>query len=309
MYDACPHFCCGTFVFLPHLAAIYHDLMSKGDGTGEGLVSAYYQTVGWPTFLPTAEQAVFAGKVHQLKQKEMREMLQLGLLPLRDGILQVMTEAQTAGASIIVIAGTASEPDDDVASCLLKQLPADLAAAVRVYSSPAHSRPDEGEAAGAAAGDAGAQGQLGRGSSAGSLEASMAAAATRVKQQGAQEFVQRMATALEGKQAGVQVGLDMSLLQAGGPKPAASAAWLAAVAATLGVPAASCVAVGSSSSLINAAAAAGIPAVAVPRKMAYAASYPAAAAKFESFGPGYATWQKLCGVWRQQQQQQQRRRQ
>jgi hypothetical protein len=43
----------------------------------------------------------------------------------------------------------------------------------------------------------------------------MAAATTRVKQQGAQEFVQRMATALEGKQAGVSVGLDMSLLQAG----------------------------------------------------------------------------------------------
>jgi hypothetical protein len=27
------------------------------------MVAAYYQTVGWPTFLPTAEQAMFAGKV------------------------------------------------------------------------------------------------------------------------------------------------------------------------------------------------------------------------------------------------------
>jgi hypothetical protein len=128
-----------------------------------------------------------------------------------------MTEAQAAGASIIIIAGTASEPGDDVAGCLLQQLPADLAAAVRVYSSPAHSRPDEEEsdaADAAAAGDAlGADGQGSSGET--SLEASMAAAATRVKQQGAQEFVQRMATALEGKQAGVQVGLDMSLLQAG----------------------------------------------------------------------------------------------
>ncbi|WIA15531.1 hypothetical protein OEZ85_002165 [Tetradesmus obliquus] len=230
--------------------AIYHDLMSKGDGTGEGLVAAYYATVGWPTFLPTAEQAMFAGKVHQLKQKEMRKMLQQGLLPLRDGILQVMTEAQAAGATIAIIACTASEPDDDVAAYLLQQLPADLAAAVRVYSSPAHSRPeedDEDSAAAAARGDtaaaaaggdaAGADGQ--GSSSSSSLEASMAAAASRVKQQGAAEFVQRMATALEGKQAGVGVGLDMSLLQAGGPKPSTSAAWLAAVAATLGVPAAS----------------------------------------------------------------------
>lgn len=27
-----------------------------GDGTGEGLVAAYYAIVGWPTFLPTNEQ-------------------------------------------------------------------------------------------------------------------------------------------------------------------------------------------------------------------------------------------------------------
>jgi hypothetical protein len=35
---------------------IYNDLLNHGDGTGEGLVAAYYETVGWPSFLPTAEQ-------------------------------------------------------------------------------------------------------------------------------------------------------------------------------------------------------------------------------------------------------------
>jgi hypothetical protein len=52
-------------------------------------------------------------------------------------------------------------------------------------------------------------------------------------------------------------------------------------------------AIASSSDLINAAAAAGMVAVAIPRKTAYSASYPAAAAKFEGFGPGYATFGRL----------------
>lgn len=95
-----------------------------------------------------------------------------------------------------------------------------------------------------------------------------------------------------------------ALVVAVGTPKTTSAAWLAAVAATLGVPASSCITVASSSDLINAAVAAGMLPVAVPRKMAYAASYPAAAAKFEAFGPGYATWQKLVGVWQRQQQQQ-----
>lgn len=70
-------------------------------------------------------------------------------------------------------------------------------------------------------------------------------------------------------------------------------ALLAAVAATLDVPAARCMTIASSSELINAAAAAGMVPVAIPRKMAYSASYPAAVAKFEGFGPGAATFNRL----------------
>lgn len=79
----------------------------------------------------------------------------------------------------------------------------------------------------------------------------------------------------------------------GSSQSANSTALLAAVAATLDVPASRCLAIASSSDIINAAAATGMVAIAVPRKMAYAASYPRAAAKFEAFGPGYATFARL----------------
>jgi beta-phosphoglucomutase-like phosphatase (HAD superfamily) len=80
---------------------------------------------------------------------------------------------------------------------------------------------------------------------------------------------------------------------AAGASQAANRALMAAVAATLDVPASRCLALASSSDLVNSAAAAGMVAVAIPRKMAYSASYPAAVAKFEGFGPGYATFGRL----------------
>lgn len=87
-----------------------------------------------------------------------------------------------------------------------------------------------------------------------------------------------------------------------GSASSASAAWLAAVAATLCDSPRAAVLLASSADLVAAGAAAGMVAVAVPRKMAYAASYPAAAAKFEALGPGYATWQKLCSLYSARQQ-------
>lgn len=49
----------------------------------------YYNCVGWPTFLPTSDQEVFAAKVYQLKQQQMKKLVQQGGIPLRDGVVQV----------------------------------------------------------------------------------------------------------------------------------------------------------------------------------------------------------------------------
>jgi beta-phosphoglucomutase-like phosphatase (HAD superfamily) len=81
------------------------------------------------------------------------------------------------------------------------------------------------------------------------------------------------------------------------------------VAAILDVPVSRCIAVASSSDIINAAAAAGMVPVALPRKMAYAASYPAAAAKFECWGPGAATFNRLLTLLPGDAEQQQQRQQ
>jgi len=41
----------------------FNDLMSHSDGTGEGLVAAYFSRVGWPLSVGKGEEPIFARKV------------------------------------------------------------------------------------------------------------------------------------------------------------------------------------------------------------------------------------------------------
>lgn len=135
----------------------------------------------------------------------------------------MLTQALSAGFKLVIVAETCSDPKDDVASCLLRQLPPDVAAAARVYSTSMARQPllQDDDSAAVAAGDGSS------GSS--SLEASLSAAATRVKQKGAQEFVERLSAALAGKDAAVQVQIDPLLQQSGRTTWDPGVCWLVCV--------------------------------------------------------------------------------
>lgn len=134
----------------------------------------------------------------------------------------MLEQALATGWRIAVIAETCSDPSDDVVTSLMQQLPPDVAAEARVYSTSMARQPlldpEDTTTAAAAATDgfddaaAGSSGSSGLDAAAGT---SLAAAAGRVKQKGAQEFVQRLAAALAGKDAAVGVQLHPSLQMQG----------------------------------------------------------------------------------------------
>lgn len=130
--------------------------------------------------------------------------------------MQVLTQALSSGFKVGFIAETCSDPEDDVISSLLQQLPPEVAAEARVYSTSMGRQPVSEDADGLEE-----TGGLGGSSGGRSLEASLSAAATRMKQKGAQEFVERLSAALAGKDAAVPVQIDPLLQQAGtGTAPA-----------------------------------------------------------------------------------------
>lgn len=61
----------------------------------------YYDCVGWPTFLPTNEQDMFAAKVYQLKQQQMKKLIAEGAIPLRDGVVQVGENPRSPSAAAV----------------------------------------------------------------------------------------------------------------------------------------------------------------------------------------------------------------
>jgi hypothetical protein len=67
------------------------------------------------------------------------------------------------------------------------------------------------------------------------------------------------------------------------------------------VPLARCLVLGSTAQLVQAAAAAGAVAVAIPRKLSEQATFPSARAKMDGFGAGAATWRRLSSLLPEQQ--------
>lgn len=58
---------------------VYNDLLRVGDGSGEGMVCSYFNTIGWPATLATSDQTGFITNVLSRKAKRVSALVQAGL--------------------------------------------------------------------------------------------------------------------------------------------------------------------------------------------------------------------------------------
>jgi len=233
---------------------LYADLIRTGDGTGEGLVAVYFNTVGWPTMLATTDRQPFARRVHELKRKHLRLLAENGEIPLRKGVIDLVDEALGQGVRVGILAGTQSAAEDLLGETALRAFGRERDVAVfNVPGSSAKNDSDDDE-----------EEKPSTSSSADSpatMEAGFAAAAAKLKAQGAAAFVQSVAAsrAADGDDGGDGVVLDPALLAASRRNVASglSPTWLAATAAALGVRGARCAVVAANSATLEAARGAG----------------------------------------------------
>lgn len=297
--------------------SLYSDLLRTGDGTGPGLIAVYFQarkgrvggggwqggsavagapptlppasqTVGFPTFLATADYDAFIMRVYDTKQDALRGMVAGGAIPLRRGVVDVVDDALAAGARVALLGATASDPADRLVDAARAGLGFERDVSVFVAPAP-------GADAGAADGDASdddapSPPQL-------SMEASFAAAAARVRRAAAKDLVTQMAAARVGGEGGIVVDQGLLAAAARGPPPA-SPQWFAAVAAALGVRTSQCAFVGANAGVLSAARTAGVLAAACPPRAGRGSGeYPDVDALCDGFGPGGgATWRRLAAM-------------
>jgi hypothetical protein len=259
------------------LAAVYWDLLRQNSaGTGEGLVAAYFQLAGWPTFLPTSEREIFVQRLVEAKARHLLAAAARGEVPLRPGALEFVDDALAAGAAVVVLTGTASDPGDSVVSSAMLQLGPARAAALTVVSASGRGARDFGAAAAAPLG----------------LDALAADAQRRAKATVAASLAEAMNAR---NPEGLGVGVDPCLLR--GRAGALSAALFASLVAGAGAAPARSAAVAAGHSAMEAARGAGLLVAGVPPSFAARGSFAAADAAFDGFGSGSGlSWRRLAAM-------------
>ncbi|EFN59021.1 hypothetical protein CHLNCDRAFT_137701 [Chlorella variabilis] len=275
-------------------AAIFYDLMRLGDGTGEGVIAAYYGIRGWPMMLASSERGAFLKKVHAIKVRILREMTAKGEVPVRPGVAQFLDDALAEGAPVAVVAATASVPEDGLVSSAMLNLGPNRAFQLRVVSMGAGSgaTPFGGEGAEGAAAppQGGSGGEAGDELPGASFEQQVAAAQARAKSQAAQEFVR--AYNLQ-RASGMGMAVDPKMMAAAERAGLISPQFMSALADSLGTSPGSTLVVGGGHTILEAGRSAGMLALAVPPSVAMRGGFAAADAVFDGYGAGGGlTWWK-----------------
>lgn len=269
--------------------AVFYDLMRLGDGTGEGVIAAYYSIRGWPVMLASSERGAFLKKVHAMKVRILREMAKKGEVPLRPGVPEFLDDALADGARVAVVACTASVPDDGLVSNAMLNLGPNRAFQLRVAtlggdSSGSSGSDEEGPAAGTLPVDADDDNPFAN------FEQQVQAAQAKAKSHAAKEFV-RMYNLQRASGMGVEV--DPKILAAAERAGRLTPSFMSALAATLGCSPSNTMVVAGGHTMMEAGKSVGMLALGVPPSVAMRGGFSAADAIFDGFGAGGGlTWRK-----------------
>lgn len=265
--------------------AIYSDMLRMGDATGPGLVKTYYDVVGWPIMLPTKERPAFVDKVYAAKCAIFKDMINKGEIPVREGAAAFLDDVLADGACAVVLAGTASAPEDSTVSCAMVGLGPTRAFKLKVVYLGSPADVDDQLSATEGGADADPDPDAGM-----TLDQRMAAVQAQAKKTAADSFTRAVNLQTSWGQ-GMRV--DPSLVAGKERAMLASPSFVAAVLTTLGCGGADSVMVAASHSLMEAGKGAGMLVAGVPPSLAARGGYAAANAMFDGFGSGGGlTWRK-----------------
>lgn len=210
--------------------------------------------------LATADKQPFARRVHELKRKHLRLLAENGEIPLRKGVIDLVDEALGAGnVRVGLLAGTQSVPEDLLGQAAIRAFGRERDVVVFNVPGSSSSGSDDDEEE-----DSGPSSSSSSSSSSpdmpATMEAGFAAAAAKLKAQGAAAFVRSVAASRAASGGdGDGVVIDPALLAASRRNVASglSPTWLAAAAAALGARGARCAVVAANSGTLEAARGAG----------------------------------------------------
>ncbi|KAK3249208.1 hypothetical protein CYMTET_41355 [Cymbomonas tetramitiformis] len=99
---------------------VYLDLVLQGGGSAEGMLTKFFGSVGWPTFLATSDQDAFVKRIEGLKNAAVPKLLEQNGVPMQAGAQELLQElADLPEFVVAMVTGTASDPEDRIAEAVL----------------------------------------------------------------------------------------------------------------------------------------------------------------------------------------------
>lgn len=258
-------------------APIYYDLLRFGDSSGPGLVKTYYEMVGWPIMLSSADRGDFVEKIYATKERIFHELVRDRDIPLRQGVEEFVDDALKDGVHLVLLAATASPPGEGVADAVLDILGPDRASKIECLSAVKGDEEEEEQAIDM--------------DDTMPLDQLLKQATGKGRVQSASSFVR----AINLQSRGVGMRVDSTLFATSGSS--VSPSYFAAIIAAHGASSASSAFVGANNSLMESAKGAGLYTAGVPPSLAARGGYTAMDSSYDGFGAGSGlTWRRLKSI-------------
>ena len=220
--------------------------------------------------LSTSDRPAFVEKIYSIKKQKFAEIIETRDFPLREGVKEFIEEADKAGARLVVLSGTVSDPKDHVVDAVLDLLGDALRDNIQVLNA----------------------GDVSNGGEDGDEELSFEQMVAQIQGKGKAKSAASFVRAVNLQSRGMGVRVDASVLAAG--VSTVSPSYFSAVCATNGGSGAASVLVAVSNSLMSSAKSAGLFTCGVPPSLQGRGGYTAADGIFDGFGAGGGlTWRRL----------------
>ncbi|KAK9838741.1 hypothetical protein WJX74_002423 [Apatococcus lobatus] len=270
---------------------LYHQLLRSGNGTPEGIIISYFNTVGWPAHIQgwNKGRRELVDRLLVLKDKALNDMVKLQDFPLRSGVEQLLDNALADGATVAVLSGTASAPEEHISEAAVAQLGEQRTLRLHAFTCRGFSGPqDEADSPANRPPEEPSYPSDTAKSLDDTIQDAVARAKAQAKMNDAIEFTQRMKGGKWGgaeNSAGIYV--DPTLLaaaQRAGRMLRPS--FLQACLSTMNVPPERCAVVAANHTTMQALQGMGMLVVAVPASLSKRGRFASADIRYDGFGPG-----------------------
>ncbi|XP_027089649.1 CBBY-like protein [Coffea arabica] len=110
---------------------IYSDLIRRSRGDEEKMLVIYFNRIGWPTSVPTNENAAFVKSVLREKKNALDELVMSKSFPLRPGVEDFIDDACKEGVPVVILTAY-SKMGEKVTRSIIEKLGNDRMSTVKI---------------------------------------------------------------------------------------------------------------------------------------------------------------------------------